>query len=145
MAPNRHVVIDVVMAEEVKVLDKALKVVPDRGEEAVGDALLGAELPHDGLNLGEVVVVHAGEQMVLNVVIDAAVDPACDGTPTAGRGCDLLVQEVLFLGIPLLNCVRGQVDTIVAVDNDGPEPLMKSVSDTQGEETLHATEDIFII
>ena len=36
------------------------------------------------------------------------------------------------------------MDTVVAVDNDGPEPLMKSVSDTQGEETLHATEDIFI-
>ena len=85
MVPNRHVFIGVIMAEEVQVLDETHVVFPDGGEEAVGDALLCAELPHDGLDLGEVVVVHAGEQMVLNVVIDATVDPACDGAPAAGR------------------------------------------------------------
>ena len=51
MAPYSHVVVCVVVPEEVKVFDKALEIVPHGGEEAVGDALLGAELPHDRLNL----------------------------------------------------------------------------------------------
>ena len=107
MAPDRHVVVGVVVAEEVEVFDEALEVVPHGGEVAIGDALLGAELPHDGLNGGKVVVVHAGEEMVLDVVVDAAVDPPRDPAPAAGRGGDLLVEEVLFAGIPLLHCIRG--------------------------------------
>ena len=129
MAPDRHVVVGVIMPEEVKVLDKTLEVVPHRGEVAVGDASLGTELPHDRLHLWEVVVVHAREQVVLNVVVDAAVDPAGDRASTAGRGCDLLVEEVLHLGIPFLHGVGGQVDTLIGVNDDSPEPLMESVSD----------------
>ena len=83
MAPNCHVVIGVVMPEEVQVLDKTHEIVPHGGEEAVRDTLLGAELSNDRLHLWKVVVVHAGEQVVLDVVVDAAVDPAADRTPTA--------------------------------------------------------------
>ena len=105
MTPDCHVVVGVVVAEEVEVLDEALEVLPHGGEVAIGDALLGAKLPHDRLNCRKVVVVHAGEEMVLDVVVDAAVDPPRDPAPTAGRGGDLLVEEVLFAGIPLLHCV----------------------------------------
>ena len=41
------------------------------------------------------------------MVVDAAVDPARDPAPAAGRGGDLLVEEVLSPGIPLLHCTRG--------------------------------------
>ena len=107
MAPYSNIVIGVIVPEEVKVLHETLEVVPHGGEVAIGDALLGAELPHDGLNGGKVVVVHAGEEVVLDVVVDAAVDPPRDPAPAAGRGGDLLVEEVLFAGIPLLHCIRG--------------------------------------
>ena len=83
MAPYSNIVIGVIVPEEVKVLHKTLEVVPHGGEVAVWNALLGAELPHNGLHLGKVVVVHAGEQVVFDVVVDAAVDPACHSTPTA--------------------------------------------------------------
>ena len=105
MAPNSHVVIGVIVAHEVKVLDEGLEVVPDRGEEMVGDPLLRAELPHYGLDFGKVVVVHAREEVVLNVVVDAAIDPPGDGTAAAGGGRHLLVQEVLPFGVPLLHGV----------------------------------------
>ena len=117
------------MAQEVKVLDKTFEVVPDWGEVAVGDASLRTELPHNGLNLREVVVVHAREQVVLNVVVDASVDPASDWASTAGCGRHLLVQEALLLGILFLHSVGGQVDTIIGMNDDSPEPLMESIPD----------------
>ena len=61
MTPDCHVVVGVVVPEEMKVSDEALEVVPDGGEVVIGDALLGAKLPHDRLNGGKVMVVHAGE------------------------------------------------------------------------------------
>ena len=71
----------------------------------VGDPLLCAKLPYNGLNLGKVVMVHSGEQVVLNVVVDAAIDPTSDGAATARGGCNLFVQEVLLFGVLLLHCV----------------------------------------
>ena len=70
MTPHGHVVVGVVVPHEVLELGEALEVVPHGGEEVVGDALLGAELPCDGLHLGKVVVVHAGEQVVLDVIVE---------------------------------------------------------------------------
>ena len=65
------------MAEEVKVFNKALEIAPHRGEVLVRDALLGAKFPHYWLNLGQVEVVHAWKEVVLDVVIDASVEPGC--------------------------------------------------------------------
>ena len=81
------------------------------------------------------VVVHAGEQVVLDVVVDAAVDPASDLAPTARRGRDLLVEEVLHLGILLSQRVGAQVNAFEGVDDNGPKPLVESIGE-KGHETL---------
>ena len=67
-------IISITTAKYVQVLHKALEVAPHRGEVIVRDALLGAKLPNDGPQLGKVHVVDAREQVVLDVVVDAALE-----------------------------------------------------------------------
>ena len=82
-------------------LHKALEVAPHGGEVVVRDALLGAELPHDGPQLGKVHVVDAREEVVLDVVVDATLGDHTNMT-SATHGC----QMAKFDPFLSLDCAR---------------------------------------
>ena len=95
--------IGIIIAKHVEVLDEAFEVAPHRWEVVVGDALFSAELHDDWPQLGEVHVVDAWEEVVFNVVVDAALYEARELSPAARCGGNGLVQEApLPLGILLL-------------------------------------------
>ena len=124
---SKLAIISIIIAKYVQVLHKAFEVAPHGREVVVRDALLGAELPYDRSQFGKVHMVDAREEVVLDVVVDAALDEARDLSPAARCGGDGLVEEVLALGILLL--ARGEVDPLEAVDDDRPESLMETVAD----------------
>ena len=62
-----------------QVLDAGTNIVPDGGEVNVGDLLLLTELPDGGSNEGVVGVVDPGEEVVLDLVVEATVQEGQPG------------------------------------------------------------------
>ena len=64
------------MTKNIQMLHSALCQLPQRGKVIVRDALLSTVLLNDWPHLGKVDVVNAGEQMVFNMKVHAAIYPA---------------------------------------------------------------------
>ena len=63
----------VIMTKYIQMHHSALSQLPQRGKVIVRDALLSAVLLYDWPHLGKVDVVNAGEQVVFDVLVHAAI------------------------------------------------------------------------
>mmetsp|Transcript_41046 Transcript_41046/g.71033 ORF Transcript_41046/g.71033 Transcript_41046/m.71033 type:complete len:401 (-) Transcript_41046:222-1424(-) len=84
-----------VVSELIHVLGAGHHVLTDRREVHIGNALGEAVLTHDRRDGGVMGVRNAREQVVLDLVVQAAVDEGQPGAAHVGRGEDLLAQEGL--------------------------------------------------
>ena len=119
--------ISIVVTKVVEVVDVIPDGVQQGGVISVGNALLGAVLPYDGSHLRIVDMVYSWKQVVLDVVVEATIEPAEQQSTRAGSARYVSVQEgalVVFLGFDRVGGVVYSVEHV----NHVSQPLVEAKS-----------------
>mmetsp|Transcript_2690 Transcript_2690/g.3686 ORF Transcript_2690/g.3686 Transcript_2690/m.3686 type:complete len:213 (+) Transcript_2690:152-790(+) len=103
-------------AQLLQVADGGGHVVQHSGEVHVRNALAEAEFPHHGSDGGVVTVLYPGKQVVLDLVVESAVEEAQPAAAHIGGRDHLLVQEGVVLQSPCRHRLLGGAEQSHALE-----------------------------